>query len=77
MFFEGEPPRIVRGMGEYFLPTIPFFNVMMQRTGSVVGRPQSPRPPIPPQERDTRARRFPRLRPDHRIAALSSPDAGR
>jgi 1-acyl-sn-glycerol-3-phosphate acyltransferase len=41
MFFEGEPPRIVRGMGEYFLPTIPFFNVMMQRTGSVVGRPQN------------------------------------
>ncbi len=41
MFFEGEPPRVVRGMGEYFLPTIPFFNVMMQRSGSVVGRPQN------------------------------------
>jgi len=41
MFFEGEPPRIVRGMAEYFLPTIPFFNVAMQRMGSVVGRPEN------------------------------------
>jgi 1-acyl-sn-glycerol-3-phosphate acyltransferase len=39
MFLEAEPPRIVRGMGEYFLPTIPFFNVAMQRFGSVVGTP--------------------------------------
>jgi 1-acyl-sn-glycerol-3-phosphate acyltransferase len=38
---EGEPPRIVRGMGEFFLPTIPFFNVFMQRTGSVVGTPEN------------------------------------
>ena len=28
MFLEAEPPRIVRGMGEYFLTTLPFFNVM-------------------------------------------------
>ncbi len=41
MFLEGRPPRIPRGMGEYFLPTIPFFNVMMQRFGSVVGRPEN------------------------------------
>jgi 1-acyl-sn-glycerol-3-phosphate acyltransferase len=39
LFLEGEPPRIVRGMAEYFLPTIPFFNVFMQRFGSVVGTP--------------------------------------
>ena len=38
---EAEPPRIVRGMGEYWLPTIPFFNVLMVRTGSVVGTPKN------------------------------------
>jgi 1-acyl-sn-glycerol-3-phosphate acyltransferase len=36
-FLEAEPPRIVRGMGEYWLPTVPWVNVMMVRTGSVVG----------------------------------------
>lgn len=36
-FFEGDPPRIVRGMGEYWLPTLPFVNELMVRTGSVVG----------------------------------------
>ena len=36
-FLEGEPPRIVRGMGEYWLPTVPWVNEMMVRTGSVVG----------------------------------------
>ena len=41
LFLEGEPPRVVRGMGEYFLPTVPFFNVMMHRMGSVVGRPEN------------------------------------
>jgi 1-acyl-sn-glycerol-3-phosphate acyltransferase len=28
-------------MAEYFLPTIPFFNVYMQRFGSVVGTPEN------------------------------------
>jgi 1-acyl-sn-glycerol-3-phosphate acyltransferase len=41
MFFEHEPPRIVRGMAEYYLPRIPFFNVLMQRLGSVVGTPSN------------------------------------
>ena len=36
-FFEAEPPRIIRGMGEYWLPTVPFINEVMVRTGSVVG----------------------------------------
>jgi 1-acyl-sn-glycerol-3-phosphate acyltransferase len=36
-FFEAEPPRIIRGMGEYWLPTVPFVNEIMVRTGSVVG----------------------------------------
>lgn len=41
MLMEAEPPRIVRGMAEYFLPTVPFFNVFMQRCGSVVGTPEN------------------------------------
>ena len=39
MLLEAEPPRMVRGMGEYYLPTIPFFSVFMHRLGSVVGTP--------------------------------------
>lgn len=38
---EAEPPRIVRGMGEYWLPTLPFLNEAMVRTGSVVGTPKN------------------------------------
>ena len=34
---EAEPPRVVRGMGEYWLPTVPWVNELMVRTGSVVG----------------------------------------
>jgi 1-acyl-sn-glycerol-3-phosphate acyltransferase len=41
MLLEAEPPRIVRGMAEYFLPTLPFFNIFMQRCGSVVGTPEN------------------------------------
>lgn len=37
MALEADPPRIVRGMAEYWLPTVPFINVLMARTGSVVG----------------------------------------
>ena len=36
-FLEAEPPRVLRGMGEYWLPTVPFVNELMARTGSVVG----------------------------------------
>jgi 1-acyl-sn-glycerol-3-phosphate acyltransferase len=36
-FFEAEPPRVLRGMGEYWLPTVPWVNELMVRTGSVVG----------------------------------------
>jgi 1-acyl-sn-glycerol-3-phosphate acyltransferase len=39
LFLEGEPPRMARGMAEYYLPKIPFFNVFMHRVGSVVGTP--------------------------------------
>ena len=41
LFFDHEPPRLVRGMGEYYLPRIPFFNIFMQRLGSVVGTPRN------------------------------------
>ncbi len=41
LLLEAEPPRIVRGMAEYFLPTIPFFNIFMQRCGSIVGTPEN------------------------------------
>lgn len=37
MVLDGDPPRIVRGMGEYWLPTVPFVSILMHRTGSVVG----------------------------------------
>jgi 1-acyl-sn-glycerol-3-phosphate acyltransferase len=36
-FLDNEPPRIVRGMGEYWLPTVPWVNELMVRSGSVVG----------------------------------------
>ena len=38
---EADPPRILRGMGEYWLPTLPFINEAMVRTGSVVGTPKN------------------------------------
>jgi len=38
---EAEPPRILRAMGEYWLPTLPLFNVLMVRVGSVVGTPKN------------------------------------
>jgi 1-acyl-sn-glycerol-3-phosphate acyltransferase len=41
LFLEGDPPRMVRGMGEYFLLKIPFFNIFMHRVGSVVGTPEN------------------------------------
>ena len=37
MLLEAEPPRVVRGMGEFWLPTIPWVNLFMVRTGSVTG----------------------------------------
>lgn len=39
MLLDAEPPRAVRGMAEYYLPTLPFFGSWMHRAGSVVGTP--------------------------------------
>jgi 1-acyl-sn-glycerol-3-phosphate acyltransferase len=41
MLLDADPPRAVRGMGEYYLPTIPFFSTWMHRSGSVVGTPEN------------------------------------
>ena len=41
LLLEGKPPRAVRGMAEYYLPTIPFFSTFMHRMGSVVGTPEN------------------------------------
>ena len=38
---EAEPPRILRGMGEYWLPKLPFLSEIMHRIGSVVGTPKN------------------------------------
>jgi len=41
MVLEAEPPRLARGMGEYWLGTLPWFSVMLDRIGSAVGTPQT------------------------------------
>ena len=41
MLMEAEPPRLVRGMAEYYLPQLPFFGTLMHRAGSVVGTPEN------------------------------------
>ena len=74
MVLEAEPPRIIRGMGEYWLPTVPWINIAMVRTGSVVGTPQELRRPA----RGGRVRdRLPRGRARHEQADLGAlPAAG-
>ena len=41
LVLDAEPPRVIRGMGEYWLPTVPWVNLFMTRTGSVVGTPKN------------------------------------
>jgi len=41
LLLEAGTPRLARGLGEFFLPTIPFFNEFMVRAGSVVGTPEN------------------------------------
>jgi 1-acyl-sn-glycerol-3-phosphate acyltransferase len=38
---DAEPPRLVRGMGEYWLGTLPYMSVLLDRIGSVVGTRQT------------------------------------
>ncbi len=41
MLLEAEPPRICRGMGEYFIPRLPWMGVAMVRMGAMVGTPEN------------------------------------
>ncbi len=39
MLLEGEPPRITRAMGEYWIPKLPWIGVTLARGGLLVGTP--------------------------------------
>jgi 1-acyl-sn-glycerol-3-phosphate acyltransferase len=41
LLLEAEPPRIARGMGEYWIPRLPWVSVLAARTGAVVGHPRN------------------------------------
>jgi 1-acyl-sn-glycerol-3-phosphate acyltransferase len=41
MLLEAEPPRLCRGMGEYFLWRVPFMGIMASRIGTLVGTPEN------------------------------------
>ncbi len=38
---EAEPPRVARGMGEYWIPQLPFVNYLATRAGNLVGTPEN------------------------------------
>jgi len=38
---EAKPPRLSRGMGEYWLGTLPYMSVLLDRTGNAVGTRQT------------------------------------
>lgn len=41
LILDAEPPRLARGMGEYWLGTLPWINVFLDRMGSSVGTPRT------------------------------------
>ena len=41
LLLEAEPPRIVRGMGEYWIPQLPFVNFAGRARGAMVGTPEN------------------------------------
>jgi len=41
MLHEATPPRIVRGMGEYFIPRLPWLGTTAIRSGMMVGTPEN------------------------------------
>ncbi len=41
MLLRGRPPRICRGMGEYFLWRVPFMGILASRMGTLVGTPEN------------------------------------
>ena len=43
MFFDADPPRLIRSMGEKWTLTLPFVGTFFQRVGQVVGVPENAR----------------------------------
>jgi 1-acyl-sn-glycerol-3-phosphate acyltransferase len=41
MLLEAKPPRLIRGMAEFYLPKIPWYSEMIHRVGAVVGTPEN------------------------------------
>ena len=41
LLLEAEPPRMARGMAEFYLPQIPWFSWLIHRVGAVVGTPEN------------------------------------
>ena len=41
LLLEGRPPRIARGMAEFYLPRIPWYSELIHRMGAVVGTPEN------------------------------------
>jgi len=41
LVLEAEPPRLARGMGEYWLGTLPWLSIVLERIGSSVGTPET------------------------------------
>ena len=41
VFFEAEPPRMVRSMVERFVPTVPFASYLLNRWGQITGTPEN------------------------------------
>lgn len=41
MVLEGQPPRLTRAMGEYWLGELPWLSVLLDRMGSSIGTPQT------------------------------------
>jgi 1-acyl-sn-glycerol-3-phosphate acyltransferase len=41
MLLDAEPPRLLRGMGEYFIPQLPFVSTAAERGGNMVGTPEN------------------------------------
>jgi 1-acyl-sn-glycerol-3-phosphate acyltransferase len=41
MLLEAEPPRLARGLGEYWIPRLPFVSAFATRGGNLVGTPEN------------------------------------
>jgi 1-acyl-sn-glycerol-3-phosphate acyltransferase len=50
MLLEAEPPRLARGLGEYWIPRLPFVSEMATRGGNLVGTPENFRALIDAEE---------------------------